>query len=45
MSDLLIDLANYIVENEPSVDFEEAQELVCNMGEELMATLINEFQA
>ena len=35
MSDLLIDLANYIVENEPSVDFEEAQELVCNMDDEL----------
>jgi len=45
MSDLLIDLANYIVANEPTVDFEEAQELVCNMDDDSLAALINEVQA
>lgn len=44
MSDLLIDLSNYIVEQEPSVSFEEAQELIFNMDDNSLAALINAAQ-
>jgi len=45
MSDLIIGLANYIAENESTVSFEEAQELVLNMDDGSLAALIEEAQA
>ena len=44
MSNLMIDLANHIVENEPLVSFEEAMELIENMDEGSLAALIGEFE-
>ena len=42
MSDLTIDLANYIVEQEPGIDFDAAQDMVLCMDEDSIGALMEE---
>jgi len=39
MSDLYIDIANYLIELDENLDFDEAQEMVFNMNDDEIAIL------